>query len=117
MTNFISDVTVSVYLYTQQKAKMLRKYCSHMSHAAADHVSFWMLRLAAIRVLQIVLVARMVLADEWIAAHVRAGRWRHRQLWLGTAAAGRRRHLRERLRRPRSADAAAADRDIEMGKT
>jgi hypothetical protein len=69
-------------------------------------------------VLQIILVARMVLEDEWIAAHVRAGRWRHRQLWLGSTRAGRERRRRARSHgAQQSADAASAERDIEMGKS
>lgn len=65
---------------------------------------------------QVVLVARMVMDDEWIAAHVKAGRWRHRQLWLGTASTGHKRHIRDRLRRHRSTDTASPERDIEMGR-
>lgn len=48
---------------------------------------------------QVVLVARMVAQDEWIAEHVRAGRWRHRQVWLGQQMSARKeRRLRRRAR-------------------
>lgn len=35
------------------------------------------------------LVARVVLQDEFIIEHVTAGRWQHRRLWLGLKARGK----------------------------
>ncbi|BDA49628.1 hypothetical protein COCOBI_14-2480 [Coccomyxa sp. Obi] len=56
-----------------------------------------------------VLVARMVRQDEWIAAHVRAGRWRHTQVWLGKTLSWREeRMLRRRARRE--------EKDLEMAR-
>jgi poly(3-hydroxyalkanoate) synthetase len=70
----------------------------------------------------------MVLEDEWIAAHVEAGRWRHRLLWLGTTADKKQR--RTHVRKEGSHDAltsasgtsvirlgsGAQSGDVEMGK-
>jgi hypothetical protein len=70
---------------------------------------------------QCVQVARIVLEDEWIAAHTEAGRWRHRHLWLARSTAGR---FEARKRGNKSQHAqehhapsssSASHKDIEMG--
>lgn len=60
---------------------------------------------------QCVLVARMVLEDEFIVAHITAGRWEHRRLWLGLP-----RDKRKHRRGHKGEESAAATRDVEMGK-
>ncbi|KAK9904804.1 hypothetical protein WJX75_002805 [Coccomyxa subellipsoidea] len=72
--------------------------------------SFWF---AVSRALdKCVLVARMVLEDEWIAEHARAGRWRHRQVWLGKPLS---RRQEKRLRRQAAKE--ERERDLEMAGT
>ncbi len=70
--------------------------------------------------MQCVLVARMVLEDEFIVAHITAGRWEHRRLWLGLPR-DKPKHNKKRswlaaLCGRRGAAAAVADRDVELGK-
>lgn len=61
---------------------------------------------------QCVLVARMVLEDEWIAEHARAGRWRHRQVWLGKPLS---RRQEKRLRKQAAKE--ERERDLETADT
>ncbi|BDA49627.1 hypothetical protein COCOBI_14-2470 [Coccomyxa sp. Obi] len=49
-----------------------------------DALRYQSVMFALIRALdKCVLVARMVLEDEFIVSHITAGRWEHRRLWLG----------------------------------
>lgn len=60
---------------------------------------------------QCVLVARMVLQDEFIVAHITAGRWEHRRLWLDLPGDEQKRNRATQSKKDKAAAA-----DVEMGK-
>lgn len=70
------------------------------------------------------LVARVVLQDEFIIEHVTAGRWQHRRLWLGLKARGKSGSVRGRRSSGNQSPEGVADskpatgrpKDVEMSK-